>query len=277
MTLKHWYSINNKEVVYKLRDNDKMGVISKTQPANKKEEIEDIKDNMGQKKTTEFPKRVKTANKKVMKLNTNYSKKEDDGSQRPGPVDKSVRPGKKYSQQMGRKRGKGAGHLTEDKSPWKEFLVLPKEEKEAYLANTERGHRPAMDIAEGETTRRMYEDMAGPSKPRIGKKYSQQPGRKAGKGAGKVVSKDSSKTEIDKLKNYLSGTGIKVDARIPDAQDIEDQPSLKNKLLANVYFKMSKYHPATVKKIMAKKGYKFDGGEGFTMDGEMDMDFVKKI
>lgn len=162
MVMKQWFSMNNHEVVYKLRDNDKIGTIKKATPATKKEEIdgERILPVNGQKKVSKFPKRIKSGSKGTMKLNTDYAKKDEPTSgEHPDPIKK----GKPFSQQM-RQHGKGRGKVVAKKpgikeDTWNEFLQLPDEEKEMYLESAGVGHKPALDRVQAERTRRMYEDM----------------------------------------------------------------------------------------------------------------------
>jgi hypothetical protein len=89
--LKKCLSADSKQVIYKSRDTNKIGTITKTQPANKMDEIEGERilpaNEQGQKKTVQFPKRMKTGSKTVQKLNTDYSKKDDEsGKVRKDPV-----------------------------------------------------------------------------------------------------------------------------------------------------------------------------------------------
>jgi len=79
--LKKWMSMDKKEVIYKSQD-DSVGLISKTQPAQKVAEITNTRilpaSKTGQKKKLkDSPKKIKSGSKKVMLLNTDYAKKKD--------------------------------------------------------------------------------------------------------------------------------------------------------------------------------------------------------
>lgn len=109
MSLKKWMSMDKKEVIYKSQD-DKVGIISKTQPAQKVAEISNTRilpaGKTGQKPAQkDAPKKLKSGAKKIMKLNTDYSKVD-----KARPFDKA-RLGKPYIQQPGRKPGEGAGKI----------------------------------------------------------------------------------------------------------------------------------------------------------------------
>ena len=77
---------------------------------------------------------------------------------------------------------------------------------ETTMTNKEKKQWIKDTIAAGNATKKFRgwgkekENFASSKKPRIGKPYSQQPGRKAGKGAGKIVAKqDSAKDKKQKL------------------------------------------------------------------------------
>lgn len=79
--LKKWMSMDKKEVIYKSQD-DSVNSISKTQPAQKVAEIQNTRilpaAKTGQKAgIKDAPKKIKSGSKKVMKLNTDYSKNDN--------------------------------------------------------------------------------------------------------------------------------------------------------------------------------------------------------
>ena len=94
--LKKWMSMDKREVIYKSQD-DSIGSISKTQPANKVAEITNTRilpaSKTGQKPARkDAPKKIKSGSKKIMKLNTDYAKQDEDMEKSEGPWKKGKHP-----------------------------------------------------------------------------------------------------------------------------------------------------------------------------------------
>lgn len=132
--------------------------------------------------------------------------------------DKSKR-GIPYEQQIGRKRGRGRGHIVpEDK--WQHILRDNPFSQEAQTAQGEEDVREAL-MRHGSVEQ---EEPIMFDKARLGKPYTQQVGRMRGKGAGKIVDKLEFSKELQYIKHM--GKVYKVD--IPEYYKLLKQKELKD-------------------------------------------------